>query len=155
MNDHEYFLKEAIKESQRSIKIGGYPVGAIIVKDGKIISRGVSNGKKLHDATSHAEVDAIRKAGKKLKNKFLKDCIMYTSCETCMMCYFASNWARIPEIVYACSKEKAPWHYYETSLMVKDIKGKTYKKKNSQKIVHMKKLEAEAKLIIDNWEKQK
>ena len=153
MINHKYFLKEAIKESKRSIKIGGYPVGAIIVKDGKIIARGVSNGKKLNDPTSHAEVDAIRKACKKTKNKFLKKCTLYTSCETCMMCYFASNWARIPEIVYACRKIKAPWHYYETSLLIKNIKGKTYRKNKAQKIVHMKNLEAEAKLIIDNWEK--
>lgn len=153
MKNHEYFLKEAINESARSVKMGGYPVGSIIVKDGKIIARGISNGKNLTDPTSHAEIDAIRKAGKKLKSKFLKDCTLYTSCETCMMCYFASNWARIPEIFYACSKAVAPMHYYETSLSVKNIKSKTYYKKNPQKIIHFKNLELKAKSIIDKYEK--
>lgn len=150
MKNHEYFLKEAIKESKHSIKIGGYPVGAVIVKEGKIISRGVSNGKNLNDATCHAEIDAIRKAGKKLKTKKLKGCTLYTSLETCMMCFFASNWAYIPEIIYACKKQKAPKNYFETSLNVKDVKSKNYRK---QKIVYLKKLEKEAKLVIDNWEK--
>ena len=150
MNIHENFLREAIKESERSIRSGGYPVGAIMVKNGKIIARGVSNSKKLHDATSHAEIDAIRKASKKIKNKFLKNCTLYTSLETCLMCFYASNWARIPKIVYACRKTMAPKNYYNTSLKVVDVRNKNYRK---QKIVHLKKLEGEAKLIIDNYEK--
>ena len=151
MKTHEFFLKEAIKESKRSIKAGGYPVGAVIVKDGKIIARGISNGNKINDPTSHAEIDAIRKAGKKIKTKKLKGCTLYTSLETCLMCFFASSWAYIPEIVYACRKEKTPKNYFETSLNVEDVESKNYKK---QKIIHLKKLEKEAKLIIDNWEKE-
>jgi len=152
MIKHENFLEEAIKESEHSVKKGGYPVGAVIVRGGKIIARGVSNSKKLHDATSHAEIDAIRKASKKIKNKFLNNCTLYTSLETCLMCFYASNWARIPQVVYACRKTKAPKDYYNTSVKVRDVRSKNYRK---QKIIHWKKLENRAKLIIDNYEKSK
>ena len=67
-----------------------------------------------------------------------------------MMCFFASNWAFIPEIIYACSKEKTPKNYFETSVNIKDIKNKNNLK---QRVVRFKTLEKEAKLIIDNWEK--
>ena len=150
MNEHKDFLLEAIQESKKSIKLGGFPVGAVIVKNNKIISRGISNGKKLKDPTSHAEISAIRKACKKLKTRNLKDCVLYSSCEPCMMCFFASNWAFIPEIIYACSKEKTPKNYFETSVNIKDIKNKNNLK---QRVVRFKTLEKEAKLIIDNWEK--
>lgn len=61
-----YFLKKAIEKSKESVKKGGYPVGAVIVRNKEIISYGFSDGKNLKDATSHAEIDAIRKASKKL-----------------------------------------------------------------------------------------
>jgi guanine deaminase len=150
MKEHKDFLLEAIKESEKSVKVGGFPVGAVVVKNNKIISRGISNGKKLKDPTSHAETSAIRKACKKLNTRNLKDCTLYSSCEPCMMCFFASNWSFIPEIIYACSKEKTPKNYFETSVNIKSIKNKNNLK---QKIVHLKLLETQAKLIIDNWEK--
>lgn len=151
MKEHEKFLLEAIKESEKSIRLGGFPVGAIITLNGKIISRGISNGKKLKDPTSHAEISAIRKACKKLGTRNLSKCILYSSCEPCMMCFFASNWAFLPSIIYACSKSQTPKNYFETNIQIKDIKNKNNLK---QEILHLKKLEKEAKLIIDNWEKK-
>lgn len=65
MSDRDYLLR-AIELSQASVDAGGYPVGAVIVIDGKVVSEGISNGKALKDATSHAEVAAIRAASQKL-----------------------------------------------------------------------------------------
>ena len=65
--DDKHFLKSAIEQARKSIDQGGFPAGAIIVKDGKIIAEGISVGFSLHDPTSHAETAAIRAACQKLR----------------------------------------------------------------------------------------
>lgn len=90
MNDN-YYIKRAIKEVQTSVGAGGYPCGAVIVKNHEIILVGISNGKNLFDATLHAEIDAIRKASHKLQSRSLKDCTLYTSMEPCVMFFSAEK----------------------------------------------------------------
>lgn len=98
--DNQY-IQEAIKQSQNSVDAGGYPCGAVVVKDDAIIATGLSNGKNLFDATMHAEIDAIRNACKKLQSRSLDGCTLHTSMEPCVMCFSASFWAYIPRIVYS------------------------------------------------------
>ena len=84
---HRKFLKKAVKMAEKGMLSGkGGPFGAVIVKDGKIIARGCNQVTSTNDPTRHAEVDAIRKACRKLKDFELKDCIIYSSCEPCPMC---------------------------------------------------------------------
>jgi guanine deaminase len=101
------FMRKAIKLSIRNIKYGGGPFGAIIVKDGKIISSGVNKVTIKNDPTAHAEIEAIRAAAKKLKNFDLSGCEIYTSCEPCPMCLSAIYWANIKKIYYANTRRDA------------------------------------------------
>ena len=95
------FMKVAIQEAAKGIKNNeGGPFGAVIVKDGKIIARAHNQVLKKHDATCHGEIEAIRKASKKLKTFDLSGCELYTTGEPCPMCLGAILWARIDKVYY-------------------------------------------------------
>lgn len=147
----EDFLQQAIELSKKSVEQGGFPVGAIIVKDGVVISQGFSNGKNNKDATSHAEIEAIRNASQKLDTRDLFGCEIYSSMEPCLMCFSASYWAKIKKIVYAVGKDKLSKQHYEGLYSLEEINSKNNRK---IEIVHTKELEAEALSIIKEWEKQ-
>ena len=92
------FMREAIQLANASVRRGGGPFGAVIVKDGAIIA-GSSNSVTIdNDPTAHAEVNTIRQACRKLGTFDLSDCVIYTSCEPCPMCLGAIYWARIKRI---------------------------------------------------------
>ncbi|MFA6251056.1 MAG: nucleoside deaminase [Candidatus Paceibacterota bacterium] len=149
MND---FLKQAIELSKESVNKGGFPVGAIVVKNGEIVGKGLSNGKNNKDATSHAEIEAIRNASKNLNSRDLFDCEIYSSMEPCLMCFSACYWAKIKKIVYAVAKDKLDKQHYEGLHHISEINSKN----NRQiEIFHDKELEQEALLIIKNWESKK
>ena len=99
MNDI-YFMHEALKEANKAYKKGEIPVGAIIVKNNKIIGRGYNLKEKKYAVTRHAEITAIEKASKKIKNWRLIDCVMYVTMLPCPMCASALNQSRISKIVY-------------------------------------------------------
>ena len=98
MADKE-FLQLALNQAKISVKKGGFPAGAIVVKDRKIISEGIRIGYSLHDPTSHAETAAIRQACRKLRTSDLSGAILYESLECCTMCFSVANWAGISKIV--------------------------------------------------------
>ena len=95
----EDYLKKAIKQAKKSVIAGGFPAGAVIVKDGKIIAEGIALGYKLHDPTSHPETSSIRDACKSLSTTDLTGAILYASLQPCLMCFSVSNWANISRIV--------------------------------------------------------
>lgn len=94
----EKFMKEALKEAKKALKLEEIPVGAVIVKDGKIIARGYNKKEIKKDATRHAEIIAIEKASKKLENWRLMDCEMYVTVEPCVMCAGAIISSRIKKV---------------------------------------------------------
>lgn len=143
----EKYIKHAIELSQES-GIDGYPVGALIVHNNEIIATGLSNGKNLCDATSHAEIAAIREASRILQKRNLKDTVLYTSLEPCVMCFMACFWAYIPKIVYVCSREKAP-HYYEGIHSIKEL-NETCRRKTE--LVHAVTFEGLAYKVIADWD---
>ena len=97
-------MKEAIKEAYKGIKAGhGGPFGCVIVKDHKIIARGHNHVVSNNDPTCHGEIDAIRKACKKLKTFDLSGCELYTSGYPCPMCFCAILWANIEKVYYGCN----------------------------------------------------
>ena len=94
-------MELALKEARKSMKKGhGGPFGAVIVKDGKIIASSYNNVIKSNDATAHAEINAIRKACKKLRSYNLSECEMYTTGQPCKMCLGAINWAKIKNVYF-------------------------------------------------------
>ena len=105
--DDSIFMQEAIRLADESVKHGGGPFGAVIVKDGKIIA-GSSNSVTINnDPTAHAEVNAIRAACRELNTYDLSGCVIYTSCEPCPMCLGAIYWAHLDRIYYGNSRKDA------------------------------------------------
>lgn len=98
------FISAAIKQAQKAYNAGEIPVGAVVVKDGKIISRGYNKRESSQIATKHAEIIAIEKACKKLGSWRLEDCDIYVSLEPCPMCLGACVNARLKNIYYAAEQ---------------------------------------------------
>ena len=148
----ENFLRIAIKQAALSVKKGGFPAGAVIDKNGVIISKGISVGSKINDPTAHAETDAIRKACKKLKTSDLTGATMFESLECCNMCFSVAYWAGISKIVYACKKtpKMVKKFYYEGN-----VNGDFLNRKNNRRIqlVFMPEFEKESLALVDKWEK--
>ena len=121
-NDAAKFMKKAIRLSIANVEKGnGGPFGAVIVKDGKVIARGVNNVTSANDPTAHAEVVAIRKACKTLKTYQLTGCEIYASCEPCPMCLAAIYWARPDKIFFAAGKEDAAAIDFDDKLIYEEI----------------------------------
>lgn len=91
-------MNMAIREAIKAYKLGEVPVGAVIVKDGEVISKAFNETITMTDASSHAEIIAIRRACKKLENYRLTGCDLYVTLEPCMMCLGAILEARIKNL---------------------------------------------------------
>ena len=101
-----YFMNEAINEASKAAKLGEVPVGAVIVLNNKIIAKGYNSPIKDTDATSHAEIKAIREASKKVGNYRLNKMTLYVTLEPCSMCYGAIVHARISRLVFGAYDPK-------------------------------------------------
>ena len=99
-------MKQAIILARRAREHGDVPIGAVIVRDGKIISRGENRVQQRRNPTLHAEIVAIDRACKKLGQKFLDECDIYVTLEPCAMCATAISFARIRNIYFAATDEK-------------------------------------------------
>ena len=106
MEEKEKFMKEALKEAKKAYKKLEIPVGAVIVKDGKIIARGHNLKETKTDTTKHAEIIAIQKASEKLKSWRLLDCDMYVTLEPCSMCAGALINSRIRKVYIGTTDKK-------------------------------------------------
>ncbi len=100
-------MREALKEAKKAKKLNEVPIGCVIVKDNKIIGRGYNRRMKDKNTLSHAELNAIKKASKKLKDWRLDDCEMYVTTEPCQMCSGAIVQARIKKVYIGCMNPKA------------------------------------------------
>ena len=99
-------MKEALKEAKKAYKKGEIPVGAIIVKNEKIIARGHNLKEIKKDTTKHAEIIAIQRASKKMEAWRLEDCKLYVTLEPCTMCAGAIINSRIKEVIIGTSDPK-------------------------------------------------
>ena len=95
------YMELALKEAYRSYKKGDVPVGAVIVKNGKIIAKAHNLKEKKHNPLMHAEIVAINRASKRLKRWRLDDCELYVTMEPCMMCTGAIIQSRIKKVYYS------------------------------------------------------
>lgn len=93
------YMKEALKEAKKAYEIGEVPIGAVIVKEDKIIARAHNEKEKRQDVTKHAEIIAIQKASKKLNNWRLSECKLYVTLKPCNMCTGAIIQSRISEVI--------------------------------------------------------
>lgn len=105
-NINRKFMKEALKEAKKAYEKLEVPVGAIVVKDGKIIARAHNLKETKYDTTKHAEILAIQKASKKLESWRLLDCEMYVTLEPCSMCAGALINSRIKKVHIGALDEK-------------------------------------------------
>lgn len=145
------FMRKAIRLSLDNVKKGGGPFGAVIVKDGKIISTGTNNVTAKNDPTAHAEVDAIRKAAKGLENFDLSGCELYTSCEPCPMCLSAIYWARISRIYYGNTKKDAAKIGFIDDFIYKELEKPLAKRK----LKISQHLRDEALMSFETWDMKK
>lgn len=107
MNEQERFMKEAVRQAKKALALEEVPIGCVIVHKGQIIARGYNRRNTDKNTLSHAELNAIRKASKKLGDWRLEGCTMYVTLEPCQMCAGALVQSRIDEVVIACMNPKA------------------------------------------------
>ncbi len=144
----EYFMRKAIKLSMESVKNGGGPFGAVIVKNGKIIAEASNSVTKNNDPTAHAEVNAIRIATQKLNNFDLSGCEIYSSCEPCPMCLGAIYWAKIDKLYFANTKNDAKNIGFDDSFIYDEIALPYDKRKlKTVQILHNEAIDA-----FEEWE---
>ena len=103
---HDFFLNEAILEAQKAALMGEVPIGAVVVKDDRIIGRGHNRREIDHDPTAHAEILALRDAGRTLGTWRLAGCTLYVTMEPCPMCCGALINSRIDTVVYGADEPK-------------------------------------------------
>lgn len=100
------FMNQAIVSAKRAFLHDDVPIGAVIVRDGKVVARGENQVQLRKNPTLHAEIVAINRACKKLGTKFLDNCDIYISLEPCAMCATAISLARIKNVYFAATDEK-------------------------------------------------
>jgi tRNA(adenine34) deaminase len=103
----ELFLQEALAEARTAYAAGEVPIGAILVRDGTILSRGQNRVLRDQDPTAHAEIIAMREAARAIRNYRLTDCELYVTLEPCAMCAGAMIHARLKRLIYAATDPKA------------------------------------------------
>ena len=99
MKNHDFFMNVALEEAQKAFRIAEVPVGAVIVKENKLLSRSHNLREKDKNPLGHAEILAIREASRKLNSWRLEDCQIYVSLEPCLMCIGAIIQARISHLI--------------------------------------------------------
>ncbi len=107
MNQHEQFMKEAIKQARMAARLGEVPIGCVIVYEGRIIGRGYNRRNTDKSTLAHAEISAIKKASKVIGDWRLEECTLYVTLEPCQMCAGAIVQARIPKVVIGTMNAKA------------------------------------------------
>lgn len=114
--DHEFFMREALKEAQKALAKDEVPIGAVVVCNGRIVSRAYNLTETLGDPTAHAEMQAITAATSYLGGKYLNQCTLYVTIEPCPMCAGALYWAQVGQLVYGAPDPKRGF-----SLIAKNI----------------------------------
>ena len=119
LND-EFFMREAIRQARRAYDEDEVPVGAVLVWNNEIISKGYNQVELLKDSTAHAEMIALTSAFSALGSKYVPDATLYVTVEPCLMCCGAIYWSKLARIVYGaddvkngfrrCTGAQSPFH---------------------------------------------
>ncbi len=144
-------MLEAIRYSKQNVEDGsGGPFGAVIAKDGKIISGASNKVTSANDPTAHAEIEAIRSACKILNTFSLAGCEIYTSCEPCPMCLSAIHWARIEKIYYANTRKDAADINFDDDFIYNEVS----KSVDERFIPMIQIMNQEAKKVFMEWKEK-
>lgn len=106
LKSDEHFMQQALKEARIAFDEGEVPVGAVVIVNNKIISRGHNEVEKLNDPTAHAEIIALTSAFNFIGAKYLPEATLYVTVEPCLMCAGAMYWSKIGRIVWGADDEK-------------------------------------------------
>ena len=120
IKNDEYYMNIALKEANKAYHKDEVPIGCVIVKKGKIISKSYNQKEQKNIATYHAEIIAINKACQKLKTWHLENCTLYTTVEPCLMCTGAIIQSRISKVVYGTKNET--FGYLSKAIKTKKVK---------------------------------
>lgn len=104
--NHEYFMREALKEARKAFDSDEVPIGAVVVANQRVIARAHNLTERLTDVTAHAEMQAITAAASHLCGKYLNECTMYVTVEPCLMCAGALMWAQVGTLVFGASDNR-------------------------------------------------
>ena len=115
--DHNYFMKQAIKQALMAADEDEVPIGAVVVVENQIIGKGYNQTRRLNDNTAHAEMLALTAAFSQFNSSILDACRLYVTVEPCAMCAGAINWARIGTLVYGAPEPKSGFTKYEPTLL--------------------------------------
>ena len=118
---HEEIMRHAIRLSIENVERGGGPFAAVVAREGEILASAVNTVSDDNDPTAHAEVNAIRAAGRELQQFHLDNCILYTTCEPCPMCLGAIYWAGIRTIVYGNTRDDAARYGFQDDHIYQEI----------------------------------
>lgn len=114
MHQDEEFMRRAIALAEQGGRTeGASPIGCVIVQDGEIIGEAHNEVDVFHDPTAHAEVVAMRRAGKRLGTAEFRGATLYSTLQPCGMCSMASIWAKIGRIVYGAGRDDVHHMYFE------------------------------------------
>lgn len=148
MNDRDLLLL-AIEKAKESVRLGGFPAGAVVARGGLVLGEGVSIGNVLHDPTSHGEMAAIRAACTNATATDLSQCVLYASMQPCLMCFGASVWSSISRIVFACSQERVSPDYYGGSYSLQIL---SHGLNRPIELIHLVELEETSLSVVREWE---
>ncbi len=145
---HARFMGRAIELSAERMRANlGGPFGAVIVRDGEIVSEGFNKVTSANDPTAHAEVSAIREACTALGTFSLEGCVIYTSCEPCPMCLAAIYWARLDAVYFANTRKDAADIGFDDDHIYREIP-----KEIEDRAIEMRHVELqEARDIFEEW----
>ena len=111
-DEYVHWMGEAMRLARRAFDRGEVPVGALVVREGRVLGRGHNRRESTGDPTHHAEIEAIRKASRRMRSWRLDGAVLYVTLEPCAMCAGACVNARIAKVIYGCADPKAG--YVET-----------------------------------------
>ena len=138
-NNDEFFMKIALKEAMVAYDEEEIPVGAVIVHNNKVISKGHNQCQKLNDSTAHAEMISITSAQNKIGSKYLNECEMYVTLEPCMMCSGAIHLSKIQKVIYGLDDKE------------KGYLRKSKEELNKKLVIVSNVLEAESREILESF----
>ena len=107
LSSDELWMEEALRCAQRALEMGEVPVGAVVVRAGRVVGRGWNRNLADNDPSAHAEIVALREAGRNVGNHRLGDCELFATIEPCAMCAGAAVHARVRRLVYGADDPKA------------------------------------------------
>lgn len=117
VKEHEIFMREALKEAQKAMAHDEVPIGAVVVCNGRIISRAHNLTETLNDPTAHAEMQAITAATNFLGGKYLNQCTLYVTIEPCPMCAGAMFWSQLGQLVYGAPDTKRGFNLFSKKIL--------------------------------------